>query len=35
LKYKTPLEVMTENNQFKYLKDFSTINNKKHLVQVS
>jgi len=35
LKYKTPLEVMTENKQFKYLKDFSTINNKKHLVQVS
>jgi len=35
LKYKTPLEVMAENKQFKYLKGFSTINNKKHLVQVS
>ncbi len=41
LKYKTPLEVMTENNQFKYLKNsllkcnFTKIKNKKHLVQVS
>lgn len=35
LRYKTPLEVMTENKQFKFLNGFGKINNKKHLVQVS
>ena len=35
LRYKTPLEIMIESEQFKYLKNFRTINNKKHLIQVS